>query len=89
MPVSKNIIISKMKDLLNKDLTIPDPAGVPTVNNNTGEVTIPTVTKKEHELMYTGDLAKVLDALVDAIVIKIKEEGLEMGESTATKLEVQ
>jgi len=82
MPVSKDTIYSQFKTLyLDKMhlevINIPD--------SKTGVVEKSEVLKSNKD----ENIKDLVECLIDAILLKIKSDGLEMGESTATKLEVQ
>jgi len=90
MPVTTAEIIEEFQTILSGiTVTVIDPEGTPSSNPETGALEEFPTTQKTALEAYTGnELNLVISSLVTAILNKIESEGIIMGDSTATKLEV-
>ena len=71
--------------LAEKTRTVPDENADSTYDPESGELTIPETTKA---LELTFEMQAIIDSIVEAVIEKAEEDGLLLGDTEATKMDV-
>ena len=71
--------------LAQKTRTVPDENADATYDPESGELTIPEI---EKPLELTFEMQAIIDSIVEAVIEKAEEDGLLLGDTEATKMDV-